>query len=199
MANSLAPFGFAPVSVLDGTMPTYAQSTRLILRTNATAIYFGDPVVSLASGYITQATPGTTQIAGVFRGCKFPSPTNTVGITWSKFWPGSGSTTDVTAYYEAFPQNTYLLQANGQLLQSHVGMNANFALGTGNVATGLSGATLDVTTIATTATLSLRIVQLWNGINVGAPPGANGSDLTTPYGFAVVTFNNQDFKSLTGI
>lgn len=34
------------------------------INANTTRIFFGDPLVSLLTDYVTQATPGTTQIAG---------------------------------------------------------------------------------------------------------------------------------------
>jgi hypothetical protein len=77
-----------------------------------------------------------------------------------------------------------------------IGMNGQFAIGTGNQATGMSGATLDVVTNppAATPTFPFRIIDL-----ITDPPGANGTDTTTAFNWAYVTFNNQDFKSLTGI
>ena len=193
MSNNLAPFGFSQIGVLDGVSANFGNSTRLIAKANATPVYSGDPVTTLGSGYITQSTAGSTQIHGIFIGCKYLSVTR--GITfWSKYWPGSDAAADIEAYVISNPMTTFVVQANGQLLQSHVGQNANFALGTGSTLNGLSGATLDVSTIATTNTLPFRIVSL-----ITAPLGQNGTDQTSPYGFAVVAFNNQDFKSLTGI
>jgi len=69
-------------------------------------------------------------------------------------------------------------------------------MGSGNTVTGKSAYTLDVVTNvpAVTTTFPFRIIDL-----VRDPPGSQGTDLTTPYNWAYVTFNNQDYKSLTGI
>ena len=199
MANVLAPFGFEPVGVLDGTVPTYAQDPyQLIANTDTTAIYAGDPVTRLSTGYITRATPGTTQIHGIFIGCQYPSVSQ-LQTAYRKYWPGTGdSSGDVTAFVINHPQSEFLVQANGLVTKAMVGNNANFAYtASGNVYSGFSGATLDVSTVATTATLPFRIVRLYTGV-----PGAvvgNGSDQTSSYNWVWVSFNNQDFKSLTGI
>jgi hypothetical protein len=64
---------------------------------------------------------------------------------------------------------------------------------------GRSAATLDVVTnppVPGTANANwpFKIVDL-----VRDPPGSQGADPTTAYNWAYVTFNNQDYKSLTGI
>ena len=74
MANTQAYFGFTQYQGGAGGAPTFTQSARRIASSNSTAIYTGDPVmpvVSTANGYITQAAPGTTTLAGIFVGCKY--------------------------------------------------------------------------------------------------------------------------------
>lgn len=192
MANTLAPFGFSESSNLNGA-PTYQMSQRRVASTNATAIYKGDPVTQLNTGYIAQSAAGTTQISGVFTGCEYQSVSQKKPV-WSPYWPGSDASGDVLCSVIDQPNAVFRVQGNAQIPFSAVGNNANFALGTGNASTGMSGATLDVSTIATTSTLPFKIVGL-----VSDPPGSNGADTTTAYNWAYVTFNWQDYKSTTGI
>lgn len=62
MANTFAPFGFAESNRL-GAAPSYQLSSRTILSTNTTAIYFGDPIsqatgtTGIGTGYIQAAQP----------------------------------------------------------------------------------------------------------------------------------------------
>lgn len=200
MANVFAPFGFECVGNLEGLAQTQAQDQRFISSSNATAIYKGDPVTSNASGFIVQASPGTTQIHGIFNGCQYPT-NQILGTAYSNYWPGSGSTgANVTAWVINQPQSLFLVQANGLCTLAMVGMNANFAIGTGNSSIqggNNSGASLDISTVATTSTLPFRIVRLYTGVAGGVV--GNGSDTTSAYNWVYVTFNNQDFKSLTGI
>ena len=88
----------------------------------------------------------------------------------------------------------FLAQGNAQITLAAVGNNVNFALGAGNTTTGSSGASIDVSTLATTTTLPFRVIGLYTD-----PPGSNGSDTTSAFNWAYVTFNNADLKSLTGI
>jgi hypothetical protein len=196
MANVLAPFGFADSHFLGGA-PNYQMSRRWILPANTTPIYKGDPVVQLSTGFITQATAGTTQIAGIFIGCEYMSA-GQKKIVQSPWWPGADAVAgfNVRAIILDDPASVFRVQGNGLITFAMIGLNGQFALGAGNPVTGFSGATLDVVTNvpAATSTFPFRIVDL-----ITDPPGANGTDTTSPYYWCYVTFNNQDFKSLTGI
>ena len=199
MANINAPFGFADSHRL-GAAVNYQMSRRWISATNPTPIFTGDPIVQLSTGYVAQAAPGATQIGGIFIGCEYMSVSQKKWIA-AAWWPGndavlSGTGFDVHAKIIDDPLTVFRVQANGQLTLAMIGDNGQFAIGAGNTVTGRSGATLDVVTNvpAVTATFPFRIVDL-----VRDPPGSNGADQTTPFGWAYVTFNNQDYKSLTGI
>jgi hypothetical protein len=201
MPNPNAPFGFADSHRL-GAAVNYQMSKRWISASNPTPIYTGDPVIQLSTGYISQApsTPGAAQIGGIFCGCEYMSISQKkrVAVPW---WPGSdavvsGTGFDVEAKIIDDPLTVFRVQANGLLTLAMIGMNGQYSLGGGNQVTGRSGATLDVVTNvpAVTATFPFRIIDL-----IRDPPGAPGADATTPYNWAYVTFNNQDYKSLTGI
>lgn len=206
MANVLAPQGFQEISVISGSGPNYAQNyNRRIAQGNTTAVFRGDPVVQLSSGYITQATAGTTQIAGIFMGCEYVSVSQGRTVR-SNFWPGtSDAAGDIAAFIIDWQDAVFRVQANGgPVTISSVGLNANFAIGTGNTLTGFSGATLNVSTIAATTTLPFRVLNYAGNTGYVVGDGApgivgNGSDGTTAYNFAYVRFNNQDSNSLTGI
>lgn len=190
MANTQSPFGFQQVSGY-GSAPTYEQVSMLISSSNATPIFYGDavvPVTGSATGYIKQATASTVALSGIFVGCKYLS-TSQKRIVWSNYWPGSDAAADVTAYVVADPNALFKVQAGGTALgQSSVGQNVQLAVGTGNTFSGISG--MFVQTPATTATLPFRIVSL-----VTAPPGQNGTDITTAYNNVIVQFNNSLFRA----
>lgn len=182
MANTNAPFGFRQYRGL-GSAPTYEQSVRLVKSDNTTAIYFGDPVSNLNTGYISRATAGTAQIAGIFAGCKYLS-TSQKRIVWSNYWPGADASADVEAYLIDDPNAQFLVQAGGTAIGlADVGLYVQFNLGTGNANTGISGAFIE--SPAVTATLPFRIV----GFDVD-PPGSNGTDIASAYNYVIVGFNN---------
>jgi len=188
MANTTGNMGFKQNGYLPGSAPDYQLQAKPISSGNATAIYRGDPVV-FSSGYIVAATVGTGQIDGIFDGCQF---TDSSGLTkWQPFCPASQT---ATGYVIAAPGATFIAQSNNTAIpQTSVNKNVGFAIGTGStVGGGFSGYTLDAAQIGTTNTLPFRIVALYSSY---APSGVNGTDNSSSYNMAVVTFNNQDFKS----
>ena len=192
MANTNTPFGFRQYSGT-GSAPTYEQVAMTIASGNSTAIYFGDPVVPLNTGYIAQAASNSIQIAGIFVGCKYLSVSQKRTV-WSNYWPGSDANGDVEAYVVNDPNAKFVAQSDSTgVAFADINANIGFAIGTGNSATGISGAYLDTSTLNTTNTLPFRVVSL-----VSAPPGANGTQ-SGAYNWAVVAFNNVSTKQLTGI
>jgi len=194
MANSSAPFGFRYVATRNGAAPSSEIEHRKIKSDNTTAIYKGDPVVSLSTGYITRATAGTTQIAGIFVGCKYNSSSLGGKLIESPYWPGSDALGDIDAKIVGADGAVFRVQTtNGTIAQADVNANINFALGTPTTATGQSGASADVATVGTTATLPFRIVGL-----VSDPPGENGTE-SGAYQHILVRANFFDSRSTTGI
>ena len=191
MPNTNAPFGFRQASG-NGSAPTYEQVTRKIASGNGTAIYFGDAVIPLSTGYIAQATASTVSLAGVFTGCTYLS-TSQKRTVWSNYWPGSDANGDVTAYIVNDPNARFVVQAGATAVTlTDVGANIQLNVGTGTPATGISG--MFVESPNTTNTLPFRVVDL-----VTSPPGANGTDSSLGYNLVIVGFNNLDNKNLTGI
>lgn len=193
MPNSNAPFGFRQYSGT-GSAPTYEQ-VPVRIAYNASAIYYGDPVQPDANGYVVVGSPGTTQIAGIFQGCKYLSVSQKRTV-WSNYWPGSdvASTNIVEGYIINDPNAKFVAQTGATgATAADINANVNFAIGTGNAASGISGASVDMSTVNTTNTLPFRIV----GLDVD-PPGSPGTDAGA-YNLVIVAFNNVSTKQLTGI
>ena len=200
MANTSAPFGFSQYRGT-GSSPTYEQVPALIAY-NTANIFYGDPVFRISDGTVAGITtgpgPGTGILAGIFIGCKYLSVSQKRTV-WGNYWPGSdvASTVFADAYLVNDSSAQFLAQVGGSsstgLVAANVGLNVQFAYGTGNTSSGISGAYIDInTTPAATATLPFRVVAL--SVN---PPGANGT-AAGAYNYAVVAFNNVETKTLTG-
>ena len=199
MANQNAPFGFNEYFGGTGGAPTFAN-VRMRAASSAGAIFFGDPVmpvIGTANGYIVQAAPGTTALAGIFVGCTYLS-TAMKRRVWSNYWPGSDTAYDVECYVVNDPDAQFVVQGNsttfnisgtsGAWTSSPIGQYAQFAIGSGNTANGISGAYLN--SLGTTVTFPFIVRDL-----ITSPPGAPGSDPNTAYNWVVVGFNNALTRS----
>lgn len=197
MTNINSPFGFRYIGDVSGGSMTDALTAALVQSTNTTAIFAGDPVCPDGSGFIIQGSAaGTTQVAGIFDQVEYLAPAVGRNI-WFPSWPGSGNSGNGNALIQANPFSLFVVQAfNTAIARADIGANINFVPGTGNTTTGLSGATIDSSTITTTNTLPFRIYGLWSDY---APPGSAGTDNSNPFNWAVVVFNNTSLKQLTGI
>ncbi len=211
MANVLAPFGFTPVSRLDGAAWTGNQKQYKIASNNGHHFYQGDVVIQLSSGYIDTAAVvgGGAQILGIFIGCEYLS-TSMSRRAWSNQFPGGDTAADVIAYVIDDPNVIFLAQTSGAsgsaLPFSAVQQNVNFSTATaGSNASGISGMAVDDNLVAgATTTLPFRIVGIpgLSDVVTGVPylgSPANGYDQTTKYNLVWVSFNNQMFRTQTGI
>lgn len=204
MANVQGAFGFQQWGTASGP-PNFAEGHNTPYRIAsgyATAIYYGDAVrmnVSGPTGYVEQWANGdggtATQIlVGIFIGCSYFS-TSQQKLVYSRYWPGSDATGDVNAFVVDDPNSLWKVQAgiSVAITQTSLGRTADIvATPLGNTTTGISGMSLSTPT--TTVTLPFKVVNV-----ITSPPGANGTDLTTPYNYVIVAFNNQQYKALLGV
>ena len=193
MANTNAPFGFRQYSGT-GSAPTYEQ-VPVRIAYDATNIFFGDPVTPTNGGLVVQGAGSDAQTAGVFVGCQYLSVSQKRTV-WSNYWPGSdvAATNYVIGYIVNDPNAKFLAQVGTTgLVVADVNSNIDYAIGSGNTMSGISGAFLDQSTLATTSTLPFRVVSL-----VTEPPGAPGT-AAGAYNYAIVSFNNVSTKTLTSV
>lgn len=191
MANTTTYMGLKHIGFLPGYAADYQLQAKKITNTNATAIYFGDPVV-FSSGYIQASGSTTGQIDGVFQGCTYVNSSNQT--VWDPHCPVS---TTATCYVMAAPGALFLGQSsNTALAQSDVNKNIGLVSGSGQTVGGyFSGYLLDAANKGTTNTLTMRIVQLFSDYQPNT--SVNGADNSSAYNMAIVTFNNQDFRANT--
>lgn len=189
MTNTTSFMGFRHIGFLPGAAPDYQLQSKLVSSGNATAIYRGD-VVTFSAGYIIAAdSTASSKVDGIFDGCTY---TDSSGNTkWSPYCPASQT---ATCYILSAPSSMFLVQSNNTAItQANVNTNASYVAAAGTtIGGGFSGYTLDAASLGTTNTRPFRIVNLYSAI---APSGVNGTDNASAYNMAVVTFNNQDFKS----
>ncbi len=202
MANTNGAFGLRPVGKVGQNTNSTGATEYRIASTNTNAIYQGAPVIPLAAGVIDavgSAEGGTVGLLGVFGGCEYVSSTTGEKV-FSNYWPGSGADSNypVKAFVYDDPMQSFVVATSNVVagfdteaeVRAAIFANADMALATGGTAaTGLSTATLDLNTIATTNTLNLRIM--------GIQEDPDNADFTAA-GIPVIVRLNNHFNSANG-
>jgi len=173
MANTNKPFGLRPMGNLSAT-GAQKQYGYLIADNQSGAIFQGD-LVTLKSGFIVKFDATLHKVAvGVFNGCNYTDPTSGKP-TWSNYYPGSVNITSgqITAEVVDDPSQLFLIQADEDVVQADFGKQASILYAAGSTVNGVSGTTLDSSTIAETATLVLTLVGVFT-----KPGNALGEDYT---------------------
>ena len=158
-----APYGFEAINRVDGT--PYAGQVRLIpiASTYNTAIFAGDLVKIVAAGTIEKFTGTTTgSPVGVCVGVQY---VNSLGqFTPAQYYPGT-SVTEAFAIVVDDPLVAFkvaVTAANSTMssaARASVGANMSVLVGTGNTATGNSGASVLAGSEAATAGLVVRVID----------------------------------------
>jgi hypothetical protein len=216
MANQETAFGLRPVGLVGSGVNSTGVTEYEIASNNTNAIYNGAIVVPLAAGVIDQAgdtAGGTTQALGVLVGVQYHDSTQKKPV-WLNYWPGSGSVSvdtnyPVKALVADNPNQLFVVAADATLTDRATALAtvfSNASLGTsarsGSTDTGKSSSQLDVSSVATTATLPLRIVGLVDddANNDYASAGAHLLvRLNAHFNAATRAFDSQTTADSTGI
>jgi len=187
VATTLAPYGLKPINLLGGQ--SYAGSTRLyaIPASYAVNIQVGDPVIIVNTGSTrgtlarfnatTTATTVTSTgggfgFVGVFMGCTYTDPT--YGKVFRQTYVAGNTATDIQAYVVDDPDALFQMQADNTLAQTALGTNAAIIQTVAGTNTYVaSGVALQASSIATTSTLPVTIVDF-----VNSPTSAIGDAFT---------------------
>lgn len=175
MPNLQLAYGLQPSSILGSGANTSGVTEYEINATNTNPIYKYSLVVLTLGGKLDHAgdtAGGTNAPVGVLVGVRYQDRTSQNGTQFSTYWPGANnvnvdSGTIVKATVHDNPDQLFIIATdksitNRATAQQAVGANASFGTTArlGNFSTGRSTATLSVDSIATTATLPLRIMKL---------------------------------------
>lgn len=171
MANNLtAGFGLRPIGKVGGNPFNNATTQYEIANDYTTAIYNGGIVIPLAGGTIA-CTDQAVSPLGVLGGVEFVDST-TGKTTFKNYWPGSNNVSvDTNFPVKAFvfddPMQLYVVVADGTNTNRATALADTFAncdmasVNNGSTVTGRSSDMLDISTAATTNTLDVRIVGLY--------------------------------------
>ena len=138
-------------------------------------------------GYIEQAGVSDANIVGVFNGVFYQSSD---GPVYKNHYVASttASSGDIEVYIYDDPNTLFLIQGDSatNTAQANVGKNADTVGTSGSTTTGISSRELDVSTIATTQGLQLKIV--------GVDQGPNNDELGTTHTNLIVQINEHAYR-----
>ena len=168
MSSTNAPFGLRPAfhpSGLDRAQALangiQAVSTSGINNVGyATNILKGQPVKYNASGWLNVAAAGDAFV-GAFAGVEWTDSTGRRRV--SNYWPASESfqTGSVVAYFYNDPNIVYEIQSDATIAQTSLNAQFDFSnASAGSTTTGLSQATLGVSTATTSGVAQMRVVDI---------------------------------------
>ena len=171
MANALTGgYGLRPIGIT-GSGPNSTGTTQYEIASNNTdAIYHGGIVIPLAAGVIGKTDQSVAPL-GVLNGVEYVD-SNTGKTVFSNYWPGSNNVSvntnhPVKAFVFDNPMQLYTVVADGTNTNRATALADVFSncamasVNNGSTNTGQSSDMLDISTAATTATLDVRIVGLF--------------------------------------
>ena len=190
-----APYGFKPVSRVDG-MPYAGQTRQLTIASGYAAnIFYGD-LVELATGGTIQKFTGTTSggMVGVFVGCQYTNPTTKQPVQ-AQYWPSGTVASDAVAYVIDDPMAQFqvaVTNSSSEVVDTTTiaarGANMSVIQGTGSTTTGDSAQSVLAGSEATTATLPIRVIDV-----------VPATKTSTGYPEILVKLNTHQYNSTTGV
>jgi len=193
MANTSGAFGLRPINLAGGA-PNSQGTNAYFIKSDASAIYQGSPVIVTNDGTIAitgSASGDTYKHIGAFAGCEYVSAV-TGKKTWSNYWPGSGANTnyDIVGYVYDNPTQRFIIATDASFTdrataKAAIFENSQFNTGTsGSTVTGNSSAGLDVATLdAANESLPLKILGIYED--------PTNQDFTASGIQMIVMFNNH--------
>lgn len=192
MATTATPMGAEPTDTLSASGSFTGKVRHIKVASGyGTAIFYGDFVKLVSTGTVEKDTGTTTATpVGVFVGCAFTSPT-TGELTFSQTFPASTAASDIVAYVVDDPNVLMRMQSDEAIAQTGLGNNVAVVQTAGSTSIGRSKNAVDGSSIATTNTLPLRIIDFVDG-----PNSAVGDTYTD----VIVKFNvGHQYSNTTGV
>ena len=194
MSTSATPHGARPVGSIISCAFNNQVKHYKIKNAYGTSIFYGDFVKMGDDNPNTtiQLDSGTTALTpiGIFLGCQYTDPT-TGQFTPNQYFPASTAADDIVAFVAIDPYLIMQMQCDGAADQDDLGKNCAVVQTAGSTAIGNSKNSVDISTVATTATLPVKIISFVDG-----PDSAVGDAYTD----LLVMFNaGHQLLNATGI
>ena len=185
MSSSATPHGATPVGSLVSCAYNAKVTHYKIKSAYGTSIFFGDVVKWADDNPNTTIAKDTGTTActpiGIFLGCAYTDPT-TKQFTPNQYFPASIAASDIVAYVASDPFLIMQMQCDCAADQDDLGKNCAIVQTAGSTSIGRSKVAVDISTVATTNTLPVKIIDFVDG-----PDSAIGDAYTD----VLVVFNSQ--------
>lgn len=196
MANPNTPYGLRPYSNAWGQLWTGAVRTYAVPAGNGTALFLGDPVKLITNSsdgngvqnVVIGTAGGGAYTLGCFMGISNNAGQTTIPLLQSQT-PYLPASTAAYVYVADDPFLLFAIQENGAMVSGASGRNADLVAGAGSTVTSMSGWQLASSTLQTTNTLQMRIVEMLQETDNAV--GTNAKWL--------VKFNLHSMLNLTGV
>ena len=166
MATSATPMGAEPTDTLSASGSFTGKVRHMKIASGyGTAIFYGDFVKLVAAGTVEKSAITTSVVAGtvgIFVGCSYTDP-STNQLTFNQQFPASTAASDIMAYVVDDPDLVFRMQGDGSIAQTGLGNNVSLVSTAGSTSIGRSKNAVDASTIATTNSLPMRIVEFVDG------------------------------------
>ena len=192
MATSATPNGAEPVGTCSSSGSFTGKVVHIkIASAYDTAIFYGDFVKLVTDGTIEKDT-GTAALTsiGIFLGCKY-TDSSTSQLTFNQTFPADMAASDTAAYVLIDPDVLFKMQGDATIAQTGLGANFSVIQTAGSTTIGRSKNACDASTVATTNTFPIRLVDFVDG-----PKSSVGDTYTD----AIYLFNaGHQLTNTTGI
>lgn len=194
MPNSNFPRGFMPIRETGGSPYSGGMTWYKMLASYATAVFTGDVVKLLTTGYINLAAAGD-QMRGVAAGFRYVDAFGQP--KFSAYWPGSGALSGSEVDIAVIDDPNVLFigrftNSASNPVRADVGANFNLFAGAGTPATGQSTMGVDYTTLTTSA-------AQWRFLEFLQRPDNDILAASSAYCLGVFAPALHDFRVNTGI
>ena len=189
-----APYGLNPIQTATNSTWTASYFDFTLPSAYGTNIFTNDPIAlvngSIVIGAASNGTAGNGVSIGTFQGCQYTDAQR--NFVSSPYWPANTvllAGTVCTVKVSIDPYIVYDVQTNSTngLVLTDVGANYNFAIGSGNTATGQSTTILDLSSSGGSSTYyNCKVIGLTK-----VPGNAYG----VAYNSALVILNNHLLNS----
>lgn len=179
MATTAAPYGGRVVKLAGNRVNTNGNSLYPIASNYGTSIYYGQPVVFLASNSSVQVPAaadlgGATQelYIGIFVGCTYTDP-NLKYTVFKQYYPANTVASDIQAYVMDDPNAIIQMEASTTAFDVWANLGKNYALSAasgGSATTGNSNIALDTSSAGNNN--PFKLVGIAQGpLNINAQTG----------------------------